>query len=124
MDRRSCKAAIRRMQAVPPINLLGNILAALITFFWFAVIVAGLHESGSSEIFWERLEFFVTVLACLFVIIVPINVRWFVPLIRSLRKIGETDRRDLDRQQTKQELNALAGRIMDLPIKLAFTSSE
>lgn len=122
MDPQSCKVVIRRMQAIPLINFFGNVLAATVTFVWFSFIIAGLLGPGSAEMTWLRLQFFTAILACLFAVIIPINVRWFLPITSGLRRISKSADPKCMGSDRSEELRGLAAKIIDLPVKLALTT--
>ncbi|MFC1835981.1 adenylate/guanylate cyclase domain-containing protein, partial [Thermodesulfobacteriota bacterium] len=115
--------AAKRLMAIPPINIFGNFLSAFITFVWFAIVLPGRDLGGSHPSgLTERMLFFFILMAVFVVAVGRINFRWWHPLFLALNGIGPLDGSRSTTSEERKHLHMLAGKIMDLPIKLALTS--
>lgn len=114
--------AIKRLLLVPPINLATNLLGALVTFVWFAVMGPGEQAQVGSDLFWERLMVFSSLIVVVLFAVIPVNLVWiFKPILRPLKRIRSSIEGG-DGPSEKANLEILVGRLLDLPIKLSVTT--
>lgn len=114
---------LRNLRLIPPISLVGNLLGVSVTFFWFAGIAPALHTDMASQLFWERLMIFLALTAVVIAAVIPVNLMWILrPLLRSLRKSKISDFSGAIEPPVKAHLHSLVSRILDVPVKLSFTT--
>jgi len=123
MDVTGIQSSVRRLWAIPPIGILGNLVGAGLTFVYFALIAPGVAGSQAAHGFWDRAAFVGLVIACIFPFVMPFNARFFWPLARKLKRIAAQDPDEEPEPSRLAKLSLLAGKIMDLPVKLAISTS-
>jgi adenylate cyclase len=115
---------IRRLKAVPPIAILGNVIGASLLFVYFAVLEPGAGGVEAWDLFRSRLTFFLVVFLLMVLVIVPINLRLiFLPLLRDYRKLFPVSASGRLEAKVLENLRFLASKTLNLPLKAAVTIS-
>ena len=122
MNDASMSLAIKRLKAVPAINLTGNLVGAAVTFAWFAIIRPGFAPSGESTDLRDKMVFFVLTIAFFLAAVAPINMSWWRGAIRKLRDLPASGNGKALTGLEVQRLATVAGEIVDLPVKLVSTA--
>jgi hypothetical protein len=123
MDVTGIQSSIRRLWVIPPIGVLGNLVGITLTFVYFALIAPGVADSQQAYGLWDRVTFFGLVILSILPFVIPFNASLFWPMMRKLKRLAVSDEDEELDPSLLMKLSAVAGKIMDLPIKLAITTS-
>lgn len=109
------------VNSIAAINIVGNFLGVSLTFIYFGII-APVMTSGS---LFDRLEaraiFILGVIGVVFAIVAPINITWVVLLVRDVQRKLSPQCEILAFSEMRA-LKELAGKLVNLPVKLAATT--
>jgi len=109
------------VNGIAAINILGNLFGVLLTFIYFGLLEP-LAATGSPAQGLQGRTIVVLIIAGVVVAIIgPINAGWVIPLVREAKKRlpaggGEKPQTDV------RLLRLLAGRLVNLPLRLAATT--
>ena len=111
-----------RVRAIPGMNLLGNLLAVALTIVYFTAIEPGLDPTYAKGAVSDRLYFFFFVVATIWMTVVPLNIRVFLPLLRDFKRAFPQGKEGPDQSFTYGDLHTLAGRLMKFPVRIALSN--
>lgn len=114
MDSGEITYGTRRLLTIPPINILINILGAAITFIWFSLIQPGLSGGGDLATLRDRAIFVVVLVVMVCSISVPVQLRWFLPLIKEFKMFGRKTHRTNMESTDWDGLSKLVGKIFSI----------
>ena len=105
----------RRLVTIHLINILINILGAAITFVWFSLIQPGLTGGGNLMILRDRAIFVIVLVVIVSSISVPVQFRWFWPLIKQFKMFGRKINGQNMESTERDRLSELVGNILNIP---------
>jgi adenylate cyclase len=110
------------VKATAAINVLGNLVGALLTLIYFGIFYPGLRPESASGSLPAMAAIVIAVWMSAVAVIGPINMGWFIPLVREVRKKLHPHDNDAAPNSDIEGLRVLAGNLVKLPIKLAATT--
>ncbi|MFH1115296.1 MAG: adenylate/guanylate cyclase domain-containing protein [Pseudomonadota bacterium] len=123
MSKMLASRAVRRLSAVPLINISANLFGVVVTFVWFSVIEPRVTDTALAATVWDALVFSLVLMAVILLTIFPIYIgRVFRPILRESKRVTKDDFTGPLDSAEKAEILSLVGRILDLPIKVALAS--
>jgi adenylate cyclase len=121
MHRTAVSPATILVRATAAINASGNLSAILITFFYFAILESRLQPGGPEFGLADRALFMLVVTALVVGVIAPINTTWVIMLARRVGRGLQTPG-STGASPQPEALRSLAGRLLNLPVRLAVTN--
>lgn len=122
MDAGKIPYGTRRLLAFHPIDICINLMGAAITFVWFAQIQPGLPDAGDLMTLRDRATFIIVLIVTVLGIGLPIELRWFWPLVKQFRMLGAKFNVQELRSGERQELARLIGKLLNIPIRMSATN--
>jgi sigma-B regulation protein RsbU (phosphoserine phosphatase) len=115
--------AAKMFMLVPPINVAANLTAIGLTYVYFAVIEPGVSDLNIGRQLWIRAPVLLYLPLILAPVIAPLNYSIYVPLMRRIKTAFPPGHPESDLPLANKEYRVLASKVMDLPLKLAATTS-
>ena len=111
-----------RIRAIPAMNLIGNLVAVTLTIAYFTLIEPSLADAHVKQGVAHRLYFLILVVVTIWLTVIPINIRVFLPLLRDFKYAFPRGQNGPNPALTYEDLHSLAGRLMKFPVRVGISN--
>ncbi len=122
MKRKPVLSPTARMVAVPLVNVAGNAAGGVVTYVWFAAVIHSVITGAPAEKLFVKGVWFLGIFVMAAALVIPINRGWWYPVFKDVIKtLGSGSYHELS-AENKRRLSSIAGKLIDLPVKLSTTN--